>query len=379
MRDKYIYADNAATTKLDVSAFETMKPYLLDEYGNPSSLYSISRGNKKVLKNSREVIANCIGAKSWEIYFTSGGTESDNWAIKGVASKYKDRGNHIITSKIEHHAVLHSCEFLENQGFEVTYLDVDEKGNIRLEELLKSIRKSTILISIMLANNEIGTIENISELVAVAHENNILFHCDAVQAVGHIPINVNELGIDLLSASAHKFNGPKGIGFLYKHSDVEINAHMSGGGQEFGNRAGTENVAAIVGMTTALKNNYNNIEKYNLHLDNLTRVFDGEMQRQQIDYILNGSLNRLPGNRNISIKGYDGEMLLHRLDLKGIAISTGSACNSKNTEVSHVIKAIAVPNEYAQGTIRITFGKENTEKEVLKIVESLCEICKKGS
>jgi cysteine desulfurase len=378
LREKYIYADNAATTRLDIKVFEAMKPYLLNEYGNAASLYSFSRSTKKALKESRETIANCIGSIPTEIYFTSGGTESDNWAIKGTAFKLKGKGRHIITSKIEHHAVLNSCNFLEKQGFEVTYLDVDTDGNMSSVSLFNAIRKDTILISVMLANNEIGTIQNISELVLIAHEKGILFHCDAVQAVGHIPIYVDKLGVDLLSASAHKFNGPKGIGFLYKRSNVEIDSYMSGGGQEYGSRAGTENIASIVAMATALKINCDDVEKNIQYLNYLTNIFDKELLEKQIDYILNGSENRLPGNRNISIKGYDGEMLLHRLDLKGIVISTGSACNSKDTQISHVIKAIAVPEEYAQGTIRITLGKENTKDDVVKIVEAIKDICSYG-
>ena len=372
-----IYADNAATTQLDEEAFEAMKPFLLDCYANASQPYSFAKKAKKALKESRETIAKCINAEPEEIIFTSGGTESDNWAVKGFA--FSNLGHKaVITSQIEHHAVLNSCYEIERLGHPVAYLPVTDKGIVTPESLQNYITLNTGLVSVMTANNEIGTIQNIKALAEIAHDNGALFHTDAVQAVGHIPIDVKELGVDMLSASAHKFNGPKGIGFLYKAKNCgTIQPFHNGGSQEFGMRAGTENIAAIVGMAIALKKNISEMEQATKHLGKLSDVFLVELRKSNVDFILNGHLSdRLPGNINISIKNRSGEGLMHMLDLKGICISTGSACDSVNQEVSHVIKAIKVPEGYSEGTVRITFGKYNTMQESLDISKAIIQTMK---
>ncbi len=368
---EYIYGDNAATTKLDLDAFEAMKPYLLEEYGNASQPYAFSRAAKKALREARITVAECIGALPEEIYFTSGGTESDNWAIKGAL--INDGGN-IVTSQIEHHAVLRACAALERFGHQVIYIPVDSAGIVHPKLLQQLITDNTQLISVMMANNEIGTIEPIAELAKVAHKNGSVFHTDAVQAVGHIPVDVKALGIDMLSASAHKFNGPKGIGFLYIKKGTEILPFIDGGAQEFGMRAGTENVAFIVAMAVALKKNCVHMRKTEARLLQIEQTFLNALAEFGVPFIRNGAENRVPGNISISIRNAGGEMLLHRLDLKGICISTGSACDSKHTKVSHVIKAIAVPEEYAEGTIRISFGRDNNIDEALKIAKMIKEI-----
>ncbi len=368
---EYIYADNAATTKLDLDAFEAMKPYLLEEYGNASQPYAFSRAAKKALREARITVAECIGALPEEIYFTSGGTESDNWAIKSAL--INDGGN-IVTSQIEHHAVLRACAALERFGHQVIYIPVDSAGIVHPKLLQQLITDNTQLISVMMANNEIGTIEPIAELAKVAHKNGSVFHTDAVQAVGHIPVDVKALGIDMLSASAHKFNGPKGIGFLYIKKGTEILPFIDGGAQEFGMRAGTENVAFIVAMAVALKKNCVHMRKTEARLLQIEQTFLNALAEFGVPFIRNGAENRVPGNISISIRNAGGEMLLHRLDLKGICISTGSACDSKHTKVSHVIKAIAVPEEYAEGTIRISFGRDNNIDEALKIAKMIKEI-----
>ena len=371
-----IYADNAATTKLDSDALETAMPFLTGEYGNASQPYFFAKSAKKAISEARETIAACIGAEPDEIYFTSGGTESNNWAIK--SSVFPDaKMRTIITSKIEHHAVLNTCAAIELLGYPVTYLPVTDDGIVQPEKLSQYITDNTRLVSIMLANNEIGTIEPIKELARIAHEHGTLFHTDAVQAVGHIPINVKELDVDMLSASAHKFNGMKGSGFLYIRKGVELYPYVDGGSQEHGRRAGTENVAAIVAMAVALKKNCNRMEESSQRLRKLEKILLDTLTFAGIEYRRNGNSYHLPGNVNISIKGADGEMLLHRLDLKGICISTGSACDSVNARVSHVIEAIHVPEEYAKGTIRISFGAENTEEEALAIAEALLGILRK--
>ena len=377
---RYIYADNAATTKLNMAAFEAMKPFLINDFSNPSQPYSFSRASKKAIKKSREIIANCIGAEPNEIYFTSGGTESDNWAIKRFSSSADSKV--IITSNIEHHAVLNACESVRNKA-DINYLCVDEKGRVNdseLESLLLSMNQGScpscrsILVSVMLANNEIGTIQDIGSLANVAHKYGATFHTDAVQAVGHIDIDVKKLNVDLLSASAHKFNGPKGIGFLYIKKGTLIEPYINGGHQEMGCRAGTENVASIVGMAVALQENCKCIDQNQKHIAQLEQQLIDGLDDFEIDYIRNGSENHLPGNINISIKGASGEALLHRLDLMGICVSTGSACDSVNNQVSHVIKAIKVPEEYAEGTIRISLGRENTPEEVDAISKALARI-----
>lgn len=368
---QYIYADNAATTKLDIDAFEAMKPFLLEDYGNASQPYALARKPRKALAEARATIADCIGAMPEEIYFTSGGTESDNWAIKcfGLRSGVRK----VYTSEIEHHAVLNADE-------NAVRLSVDSKGIVLPEVLKKALIPDdspislSTLVSVMLVNNEIGTIEPIKELAAVAHANHALFHTDAVQAVGHIPIDVNELGVDMLSASAHKFNGPKGIGFLYVRKGTLLSPYADGGAQEHGMRAGTENVASIVGMAAALKKNCNEMQQTAERLRSMEKTFINTLKESNIVFIRNGSDNRVPGNINISIRGASGEMLLHRLDLMGICISTGSACDSVNTQVSHVIKAIGVPKEYAEGTIRISFGRENKLEDAIKVAEAIISV-----
>lgn len=370
-----IYADNAATTKLDIDAFEAMKPYLVDQYGNASQPYCFARSGKKAMRTARENIAECIGANPEEIYFTSGGTEGDNWAIKSVlfmpSSKQK-----VITSEIEHHAVINACRSLKELQIPVEYLSVDATGIVQQGMLEQSFSKPVALVSVMMANNEIGTIEPIQTLCNIAHANGSLFHTDAVQAIGHIPVDVKKLGIDMLSASAHKFNGMKGSGFLYIRKGINLHALVDGGSQEYGKRAGTENIAAIVAMAVALKKNCVRMEESAKKLHSLEKIFLKRLSEAKIDYIRNGNSAHLPGNVNISIRDNEGEMLLHRLDLKGICISTGSACDSFETQVSHVIKAIGVPDEYAKGTIRITFGNENTEEEAAAVANALINIIK---
>lgn len=365
-----IYADNAATTKLDYEAFEVMRPYLLEEYGNAAQPYSFARTPKKALQEARSIIAKCINASPSEIYFTSGGTESDNWAIKGTALGWKAK-DHIVTSMIEHHAVLKSCGFLEEQGYAVTYLPVNRQAIIDKATLASTMTERTHLVSIMTVNNEVGTIQMVRELVETAHTNGAIFHTDAVQAIGHMNVDVKETDVDLLSASAHKFNGPKGVGFLYIKSGLDIGQYQHGGSQENGLRAGTENVAAIIGMAVALRNNYNHIRENTEKIKEIENAFISSLTRSKIDYIINGGEHRIPGIINISIKNADGEMLLHRLDLMGITISTGAACDSQNTQISHVIQAIGVPNEYARGTIRVSFGKENRIDDAVMIVKSI--------
>ena len=372
---RVIYVDNAATTKLDEAAFDAMKPFLLEEYGNPSQPYSLSRAPKQALRDARETIAACIGALPEEIFFTSGGTESDNWAIKGSAFG-DDRKRATITTSIEHHAILHACSAIERLGYPVAYLSPDAQGIVSGDILQQIITNETRLTSIMFSNNEIGTIQPIKELCTIAHEHGSLFHTDAVQAVGHVPINVNELGVDFLSASAHKFNGPKGIGFLYIRKGTSITSFNDGGAQEHGYRAGTENVAGIVGMVQALKDNCAQMDTFHRKMSELEKTLIHTLDESGLDYIRNGAKNHVPGNISLSFKYSDGEMLLHRLDLMGIAISTGSACDSENTQISHVIQAIKVPKEYAQGTVRVSFGKYNTEEDAKVIGYAFAKVLK---
>ncbi len=368
---QFVYADNAATTKLDKDAFDKMVPWLTDEYGNASQPYTFARKPKKALKEAREIIAKCINALPDEIYFTSGGTESDNLAIKGSA--FSDIDKRItITSAIEHHAVLHSCKAIERLGYPVLFLQPDKFGVITTESLKKAITDRTRLVSIMFSNNEIGTIEPVKDLVNIAHKFGALFHTDAVQAIGHVPIDVKDLGVDMLSASAHKFNGPKGVGFLYIRKGVNIASLNDGGSQENGLRAGTEDIASIVGMAAALKNNCDNIAKNEQHILGIEKLLIHELG--DLDYIRNGSDKRVPGNLSLSFKGKDGEAILHRLDLMGICISTGSACDSVNTQMSHVLRAIQLKDSYAKGTIRISLGKDNSEEDVKSIAIALKKI-----
>ena len=370
---RLIYADNAATTKLDSIAFEAMTPYLLNEYGNASQPYSFAREPKKALAEARQTIASAINALPEEIYFTSGGTESDNWAIKGSAFLDADKRTTII-SAIEHHAVLRACEAIERLGYPVAYINPDSQGLITPEALRSVITDNTRLVSVMYSNNEIGTIEPIKELAQVAHRHGSLFHTDAVQAVGHVSIDVKAIDVDMLSASAHKFNGPKGIGFLYIRKGVSIAAFNDGGSQEYGRRAGTENIASIVGMAVALKSNLTKLSVNEAHILKLERLLLSELS--ELDYIRNGAGNHIPGNISLSFKDRDGEALLHRLDLAGICVSTGSACDSVNTQVSHVLKAIGLEECYAKGTIRISLGKDNTVDDIKAIAAALKKIMK---
>lgn len=369
---KYIYMDNAATTRVKEEVLEAMLPYLKENYGNPSSVYSLGTRSKVALEDSRKVIADLLNANPREVFFTSGGSESDNWALKGIAYKYKDKGKHIITSKIEHHAILHTCEYLEKQGFEVTYLDVDEYGLIDLEDLKNSIREDTILISIMYANNEIGTIEPIKEIGEIAKEKDIFFHTDAVQAFGNIKIDVKELNIDLLSISAHKINGPKGVGALYVKQGIKLDPLIIGGGQERSKRAGTENIAGIVGFAKAAELIYENLEEKNKKLIELRDYLISEVKKN-IDYVrLNGHpTKRLPGNTNICFEFIEGESLLLSLDMLGIAGSSGSACTSGSLDPSHVLLAIGLSHEIAHGSLRLSLGEDNTKEEIDYVVENL--------
>lgn len=373
-----IYLDNAATTKTAPEVVEAMLPYFTEHFGNASSIYALGSASKKAVNAARRTIAESIGAKMEEIYFTAGGSESDNWALKAVAEAYEGKGRHIITSKIEHHAVLHTCEYLQKNGFEVTYLEVDETGLISVEALKAAIRPDTILISIMFANNEIGTIEPIAEIGAIAKERGILFHTDAVQVFGQLPIDVEELHIDLLSASAHKLNGPKGIGFLYVRNGLKLRSFIHGGAQERSKRAGTENVPAIVGFGKA-------VERAMLMMEEKTqkeiKLRDYLMKRleEEVPYaFVNGHRqNRLPNNVNISFRFIEGESLLIMLDMKGICASSGSACTSGSLDPSHVLLAIGLKHEEAHGSLRLTLSEENTMEEMDVVVEEVKEIVDK--
>ena len=368
----HIYADNAATTALDKTAFEAMTPWLLSEFGNPSQPYSFARKPKKALAEARAVIAGCIGALPEEIYFTSGGTESDNWAIKSPAFADPLR-RPMITSAFEHHAVLNSCAAIERLGYPVKYLNPTGDGQITPQTLEESIMEGTRLVSIMFANNEIGSVQPIKELCEIAHARGALFHTDAVQAVGHVKLDVHELGVDMLSASAHKFNGPRGIGFLYLRKGVELPPYADGGAQEHGHRAGTENVASIVGMATALKLNCDSMEENQRKVRVLEKSLLSGLDAAGISYVRNGR-DTLPGLVSLSFAGFSGETILHRMDLMGISVSTGSACDSVNTEISHVLKAIRLDERLAKGTIRISLGKDNREEDVDGILAALRKI-----
>lgn len=373
--EKRIYLDNAATTKTAPEVVEAMLPYFTEYYGNPSSVYGFASMNKEVIDRQRDVIAGAIGAKANEIYFTAGGSESDNWAIKATAEAYAGKGKHIITSRIEHHAVLHTCEYLEKNGYEVTYLDVDENGIVDLEELKQAIRQDTILISVMFANNEIGTLQPVREIGELAHEHGILFHTDAVQAFGQVPINVDECHIDMLSASAHKLNGPKGIGFLYIRKGVKIRSFIHGGAQERKRRAGTENVPGIVGFGKAVERAVDSMQK-RTEQETALRDYLIERIEKEIPYCrLNGDrTKRLPNNVNFSFRFIEGESMLIMLDMKGICASSGSACTSGSLDPSHVLLAIGLPHEIAHGSLRMTLSEEVTKEELDYVVDSLKEI-----
>ena len=367
-----IYLDHSATTKLKKEILDTMLPFLTEQYGNPSTIYTLGREAKKAIDHARGQVAKAINAKPNEIYFTSSGTESDNWAIKGVAYANKQKGKHIITSNIEHHAVLHTCEFLEKEGFEVTYVPVNNEGILDLEQLKKAIRPDTMLISVMLANNEIGTIQPIREISQLAKEHGIYLHTDAVQAIGSIPVDVNDLGVDLLSLSGHKIYGPKGVGVLYVKTGTKISPFIHGGGQERGKRAGTENVANIVGIGKAIELATQDIQAYSTHLQELRDMTIEEILKTIPHSRLNGHREkRLPGNVNISFEYIEGESILLMLDSKGISASSGSACTSGSLDPSHVLLAIGLPHEIAHGSLRLTFGEENTKDDVKYLLEVL--------
>lgn len=372
---KLVYLDNAATTKTAPEVVEAMLPYFTEYFGNPSSVYSFASQNKETITKQREIIAEALGANTNEIYFTAGGSEADNWALKATAECYKNKGNHIITSKIEHHAILHTCEYLEKQGFEVTYLDVDENGSVKIDDLRAAIRPTTILISIMFANNEIGTIEPIKEIGEVAREHGILFHTDAVQAFGQVPISVDECHIDMLSASGHKLNGPKGIGFLYIRKGVKIRSFVHGGGQERKRRAGTENVPGIVGIGTATARAIRTMEERTAKEAELRDYLIGRILAEVPYTKLNGHPEkRLPNNANFSFRFIEGESLLIMLDMKGICASSGSACTSGSLDPSHVLLAIGLPHEIAHGSLRLTLSDETTKEDIDYVVDCLKEI-----
>ena len=373
-----IYLDNAATTKTRPEVVEAMLPYFTEYYGNPSSVYEFSGISKKAIQGARETISSAIGAKTNEIYFTAGGSESDNWALIATAEAYAEKGKHIITSKIEHHAVLHTCEYLEKRGFDITYLNVDENGTIRLDELKNAIRPDTILISIMFANNEIGTIQPIKEIGEIAKEHHILFHTDAVQAFGHVPINVDEYHIDMLSASGHKINGPKGIGFLYIRTGVKSRSFVHGGGQERKRRAGTENVPGIVGFGKAVELAVTGMEE-RIRKETELREYLMERVMKEVPYTrINGSRkSRLSNNVNFAFQFIEGESLLIMLDMKGICGSSGSACTSGSLDPSHVLLAIGLPHEIAHGSLRLTLDEVNTMEEMDYVVTAIKEIVEK--
>ena len=368
-----IYLDNGATTKVKTEILNEMMPYLTTEYGNPSSLYSIGRKAKKAIEKSRRQVAELINCNPHEIYFTGSGSESDNTALKGFAYANRERGNHIITSKIEHHAILETCETLEKQGFEVSYINVDKDGVLKIEELRNAIKPSTILISVMTANNEIGTIQPIEEIAKIAHERNIVFHTDAVQAISNMHIDVKKMDIDMLSLSGHKINAPKGIGALYIKDGIKIEKYINGGHQERNLRAGTENVAGIVGIGKACELAKRNMDTHIKSLSKLRNYYIMRLQKEMPDKIrINGTMeNRLPGNANVSFEGSNASELIFKLDEKGICVSSGSACSSGNTKPSHVLTAIDLPEKYLNSAIRTTFGDNNTFEQVDYLVKCL--------
>lgn len=370
-----IYLDNAATTKVNKKVLESMMPYFSEIYCNPSAAYSFATKGRIAIEEARNYAAKLIGASDMEIYFTSGGSESDNWAIKAVAESFSDKGKHIITTKIEHHAVLHTCEYLERHGFDITYLNVDSDGKVRLDELKKSIREDTILISVMTANNEIGTIQPVAEIGKIAHGKGILFHTDAVQAYGHIPINVDEMNIDLLSASGHKFNGPKGVGIMYIRKGVKIRSFIHGGSQERGRRAGTYNVPGIAGLGTAAKLAMENMAKRAEKEKELRDYFIDRISAEIPYTVLNGHReDRLPNNINFCFRFVEGESVLIMLDQAGICASSGSACTSGAIDPSHVLRAIGLSDEMAHESLRLTLSYENTKEEIDTVVVELKRI-----
>ena len=369
-----VYLDHAATTYTDPEVFEAMKPYFCEVFGNASSLHGFGREAAKAVDKARGQVAAALGCKPSEVYFTSGGTESDNWALKGIMHAHTDKGRHLITSKIEHHAVLHACEQLEKEGFEVTYVDVDETGKIRMDQLEAAIRPDTVLVSVMAANNEVGTVQPIGEIAKLCKAKGALFHTDAVQAVGSLPLNVSEQGIDLLSLSAHKFYGPKGVGALIVRNGVRLDKLIIGGAQERSMRGGTTNTPGIVGLGEAIARAVGGMEENNAHVKSLRDHFIDRVQKEIPDLRLNGHpTDRLPNNVNFSFEYVEGESILMTLDLKGIAVSSGSACTSGSLDPSHVLLAMGVPVELAHGSIRFTFGRRNTLEETDYTVEVLKE------
>ena len=370
-----IYLDNAATTPAHPEVVEAMLPFFTENFGNASAIYGIDAKSKAAMEHSRDIIANALGTNAKDIYFTAGGSESDNWALKATAEAYREKGNHIITSKIEHHAVLHTCQYLEKHGYEVTYLDVDENGVVKLEELKKAIRPTTILISIMFANNEIGTIEPVKEIGTIAKEHGILFHTDAVQAFGQIPIDVDEMNIDLLSASGHKLNGPKGIGFLYIRKGLKLRSFIHGGAQERNRRAGTENIPGIVGLGKAVEIAFRTMQE---RTEKEAQLRDHLIERvlSEVPYSrLNGHrTDRLPNNANFCFQFIEGESLLIMLDQNGICGSSGSACTSGSLDPSHVLLAIGLPHEIAHGSLRLTLGEDTTLEQIDFVVDKIKEI-----
>ena len=372
---KLIYLDNAATTQVYPEVLDAMLPYFTEHYGNPSAIYSFAGESKKAVDEARANVAALINARTEDIYFTGGGSESDNWALKATAEAYESKGKHIITSRIEHHAILHTCAYLEQKGYEVTYLDVDEDGKISLEELEKAIRPDTILISIMSANNEIGTIQPIKEIGKIAHDHGVLFHTDAVQAFGHIPIDVEEMNIDMLSASGHKINGPKGIGVMYIRKGVKIRAFIHGGAQERKRRAGTENVPGIVGYGKAVELAMASMEQRMKHETELRDYAIARIENEIPYCRLNGDrVKRVPNNINFSFQFVEGESLLIMLDMKGICASSGSACTSGSLDPSPVLLAIGLPHEIAHGSLRMSIGADTTKEDIDYTIDQLKEI-----
>ncbi len=374
---KLIYMDNAATTKVSQEVMDAMIPYFTEHYGNPSSIYDLGQENKKAIAEARDKVAKALNADPKEIFFTGSGTESDNWAIRMYAEANKGKGNHIITTKIEHHAVLHVCEYLEkHHGFEVTYLGVDSEGIISLEELEAAIRPETILITIMFANNEIGSIQPVKEISEIAKKHNVVFHTDAVQAVANVEVDVKELGVDMLSLSAHKFHGPKGVGVLFVRRGIKLPTFMLGGGQERGKRAGTENVAGIVGLGVAMETAINNLQEHKSYLTELRDYLISQVL-EKIPYSqLNGPTGdkRLPGNTNFSFRFIEGEGMLLLLNMNKIAASSGSACTSGSLDPSHVLLSIGLTHEVAHGSLRLSLSEENTKEDVDFVVEKLAQI-----
>lgn len=372
------YFDNGATTKIKEEVLQEMMPYLKEQYGNPSAVYALARESKRGIEEARERLASLIGAKRHEIYFVGSGTEADNTALKGIAYSNKNKGNHIITTKIEHPAILDTCKFLESQGFEISYINVDSQGFVNIQELKNAIKENTILISVMFANNEIGTIQPIEEIAQIAHRYNIPFHTDSVQAVGNVKIDVKQMGIDMLSLSSHKIYGPKGIGALYVKENIKFEKFINGGHQEKNKRAGTENVAAIVGLGKAAELAKENLEEHINKMKELRNYFVKEITSKISNTKINGAINaRLPGNCNISFRGVNGNDLLLELDDVGICASSGSACSAKDPNPSHVLKAIGLEDELISGALRVTFGEFNTKEEVDYLITNLQKSVKK--